>query len=594
MMTDEPAQLPEKQQRAEVQFHQLIEQAAEGIFILDQDGQFILANSRICEMLGYSQQELLQTNILDTYPLELRSAGQQRLAALRIGQHLRFERPIQRKDGSTFWIEASASAGVDGSLQSFIHDITERKQTEAALRESEEKYRRLFEMVSDALFLIDNETGRILDANFAATILYGYSRDELLQIRNVDLSYEPDETKVATILGIEKIPLRYHRKKDGSVFPVEISATHITWKGRPAHIPAIRDITERKRMMEAEREQRVLAEALRDTAAALNNTLKVDDVLDRILENVGRVVAYDAVYIILLDATRQIGQVVRQRDAQHLNHAVEMQGFKFVVSQTRNLREIQTTGAPLIIGDTRRYEGWISTPSSAWEHAYLGAPVIIKGEIIGFLSLASARPDAFTPLEADRLRAFANQAAIAIENARLYAEVLELAITDPLTGVSNRRGLFQVGEREVVRGLRFQRPLAVVMLDIDNFKRVNDTYGHPIGDRVLQALAVCCRAHVRNVDVVARYGGEEFILLLPEIDLECAVQVAERLRQAVEKMVVPAETDEGRVGTTVQVTVSQGVAMLAPDTPDLMDLLVRADRAMYAAKQAGRNCIMVE
>ena len=588
-MTDEPAQPSEIHRRAEVQFHQLIEQAGDGIFILDQDGNFILANSRICEMLGYTQDELLRINIIDTYPQELQFAGQDHLAALRIGEHLRFERPILRKNGSTFWIEASASVGPDGLMQAFVHDISERRRAEAALRESEEKYRQLFEMESDALFLIDNETGRILDANVAATVLYGYSRDELLQMRNVDLSHQPDETTVATILGTGKIPLRYHRKKDGTVFPVEITAAFITWKGRPAHIPAIRDITERRRMLEAEREQRVLAEALRDTAAALNNTLKFDDVLDRILENVDRVVPCDAVYVVLLDAAHQIGHVVRQHDAHHPESAAEMQGFQFVISQTRNLHEIQTTGAPLIIGDTRQYDGWISTPSSAWVRAYLGAPVIIKGEITGFLSLASGRTNAFTPLEADHLRAFTNQAAIAIENARLYAEVLELAITDSLTGVFNRRGLFQLGEREVVRGLRFQRPLGAVMIDIDNFKRVNDTYGHPVGDRVLQALTACCRAHVRNVDVVARYGGEEFILLLPETDLESAAQVAERLRQAVENMIVPGEMDESVVGATVQVTVSQGVAALMPDTPDLMDLLARADRAMYAA-----NCVVVE
>ena len=133
-------------------------------------------------------------------------------------------------------------------------DITERKRVEQALRESEQKYRLLFEMESDALFLIDNETGNILDVNAAAVSLYGYSREELLRMRNVDLSAEPAATRRATLKGPTYIPVRYHHKKDGTVFPVEITATMLTQNGRPMHIPAIRDITERKQA-EEEREK---------------------------------------------------------------------------------------------------------------------------------------------------------------------------------------------------------------------------------------------------------------------------------------------------------------------------------------------------
>jgi PAS domain S-box-containing protein len=133
-------------------------------------------------------------------------------------------------------------------------DITARKRVEQALRESEQKYRLLFEMESDALFLIDNETGNILDVNAAAVSLYGYSREELLRMRNVDLSAEPTATRRATLKGPTYIPVRYHHKKDGSIFPVEITATMLTQNGRPMHIPAIRDITERKQA-EEEREK---------------------------------------------------------------------------------------------------------------------------------------------------------------------------------------------------------------------------------------------------------------------------------------------------------------------------------------------------
>ena len=127
----------------------------------------------------------------------------------------------------------------------------ERKQAETKLGESEDKYRQLFEMESDAIFLIDAQNGAIMDVNAAAVGLYGYSREELLQMRNVDLSAEPQETKkagdTAAASGVVVIPIRYHRKKDGTVFPVEINATSLLWKEKPVFIPAIRDITERMR-----------------------------------------------------------------------------------------------------------------------------------------------------------------------------------------------------------------------------------------------------------------------------------------------------------------------------------------------------------
>ena len=129
-----------------------------------------------------------------------------------------------------------------------------RKQAEESLRQSEAKFRTLFELESDSLFLIDNTSGKILEVNSAASRLYGYSREELLAKKNTDLSAEPMETRLATMERRLKVPLRFHRKKDGSVFPVEIAASQLTWKDHPAHIAAIRDITDRKKT-EEEREK---------------------------------------------------------------------------------------------------------------------------------------------------------------------------------------------------------------------------------------------------------------------------------------------------------------------------------------------------
>jgi diguanylate cyclase (GGDEF)-like protein len=201
------------------------------------------------------------------------------------------------------------------------------------------------------------------------------------------------------------------------------------------------------------------------------------------------------------------------------------------------------------------------------------------------------------------------QAAISIENARFYGlleqkvaqrthelqeEVLrrrqaeeraqQLAITDPLTGLQNRRHFFAMLENEILRARRYQTGFAVILLDIDYFKQVNDHYGHLVGDQVLRGLAERVRANFRAVDTLARYGGEEFIFLLPESDLENAVRAAERLRLDLEKK--PLETATGIVG----ITVSSGVTLFNPQTDSTPDsILERADKALYQSKDQGRN-----
>ena len=162
-------------------------------------------------------------------------------------------------------------------------------------------------------------------------------------------------------------------------------------------------------------------------------------------------------------------------------------------------------------------------------------------------------------------------------------EVQRLAITDSLTGLHNRRHLLELARHELQRARRYRLPMSVFMLDIDEFKRVNDTYGHAIGDQVLQGVAECCRQELRGVDVLGRYGGDEFAAVLPETGLPAACQVAERLRGSIAQRAL--DTKAGQV----TVTVSLGVAVLddehlAPET-----LLDHADQALYVAKQSGRN-----
>jgi diguanylate cyclase (GGDEF)-like protein len=163
-----------------------------------------------------------------------------------------------------------------------------------------------------------------------------------------------------------------------------------------------------------------------------------------------------------------------------------------------------------------------------------------------------------------------------------------LAMVDPLTGLHNRRFMDEILEREVTRAQRRQTQLAVIMVDIDHFKRFNDTFGHAMGDAVLRAIGELMKQHFRSSDVACRYGGEEFIIVLPEITLEGARKRAEALRLAVHGL--KTRQDGKMLG---QISVSLGLAMLPQDGTRAAALVAAADAAMYEAKQRGRNQLVV-
>ncbi len=163
------------------------------------------------------------------------------------------------------------------------------------------------------------------------------------------------------------------------------------------------------------------------------------------------------------------------------------------------------------------------------------------------------------------------------------AALMAMATTDSLTGVRNRRDFFLHGERAVSQACRYLQPLAIIMIDIDHFKRVNDSHGHPVGDQVLKAVSACCTEALRENDIFARIGGEEFAVVMPQTTIAAAEISAERLRAAVEALSVPIEDGQ------LQVTISLGLATLESDDIDLDELLKRADNALYRAKENGRN-----
>lgn len=338
-------------------------------------------------------------------------------------------------------------------------------------------------------------------------------------------------------------------------------------------------------LFEAEREQRKLAEALREVGLALSENLDFEVLLDRMLVEIGRVIPYSSASVILMDKEREFAHISRLSGyEQYAKEVVErVSALKIEVAKTPTLKTMLETCQPMIIADTLNDPNWQKLTEYPRTRSWAGAPIILRNQVIGFLSLDKVEPGFYRLEHTEKLAAFTSQAAVAMENARLYAEVQHLAILDELTGLYNRRGLFDLGMRELDRSNRFGYSSVALFIDIDHFKLFNDTYSYAVGDQVLRQLAYCLRANLREFDVIGRYGGEEFIAILPEVDLQTAYGIAERVRAAAEALRVNTEYGE------TNFTISIGVCQHKIGTLDVGKLIDSAGLALHEAKEKGRN-----
>jgi len=341
---------------------------------------------------------------------------------------------------------------------------------------------------------------------------------------------------------------------------------------------------------EIEEDKRSL-ETILEITTAMSASLDPSEVLGAIVSKVASIT--DAVRCsIVLIAKEDEGYVL----ASHEDPSVKE--LRIDLSKYPEIKKVISTKTPLALDDISTHPLMSPVKESIAElggMSILIVPIVFNDEVLGTLFLRTRRREhGFAKKEVDFCRIVANASFHALRNARLFEKVVkekeylkEMAVRDHLTSLYNHNFFYSRLDEEFERAVRYETPLSLIMMDIDNFKQINDTYGHRVGDLVLKEISATIRRCVRKTDVVARYGGEEFAVILPHTLQKGALEEAERLREA-----IASSAYAGLVNH--RVTVSVGVASYPQKgAMNSGDLVNHADDALYEAKRDGKNCVKV-
>jgi len=618
-------------------YQRIFENSPIGIYRSTPEGNLIDGNKALVDMLGYPDLETLKkVDLIDLYVDPKKRAEKVELH-LKTNKIVSLEFQLRRMDGAIIYVQDTARVvrDEDGNpihYEGVLEDITESVQAEHELQKTRDRVEveRAQRMLAETLHDIANLITRTLDFDdviqqifknlkrlipFHSASLILFQDDEIhitagQNIDNIDYlksqRFKLSDDPISRQIIETRQPVIINSPLDFTYFRNYGQSKNLkSWLGVPliAHNEVIGQLTldssvpysykepelqivstlasqiavaiDNARLYTEQRQRADVMSALRatltDITSELDLTFLLQSILNRaiaLLEVVGGELAlYD-------DIKQEITIVVCQ------NMDRDYTGSKLTLGLGAIGQVIQS-GEPVVIDDYRAWNGHFD--ARPWRGVMV-VPLIARDCVLGAIALVdSTETRRFRQDDVRMITLFAHQAAIAIENAQLFEKIQLLAETDDLTKINNRRQLFALGEQEFNHANRYQHPMSVILLDIDNFKQINDSYGHAAGDVVLRDLAQNCQKSIREADVIARYGGEEFVIILPSTDLAQGLELAERLRQSVEA--TPISTKFG----SITITISLGVAEITGDTPNISALIDQADTALYQAKKKGKN-----
>lgn len=443
------------------------------------------------------------------------------------------------------------------------------------------------DMSLDAIVCSD-EKDRIILWNPAAGRMFGYAREEALGMKTTDLM--PEEYREAHRRGMERFVetgrTSYTGKtvevealrRDGSVFPIELSLAAERDDGGWIFTSVIRDITGRKAEERRASDRATLLKELNDHLSVL---LKMSSTVNRNLDlnTLLKEALLTITSIDILNVEKRGGIFLVESNtmklAAHLGHSSDFLKKHEGMRVGDCLCGIAAESGEVLVSTDSHYDPRHTIRYEEMApHGHVIVPLKARERVVGVMYLYLPPLTVVREAHIRVLDAVGDQLGIAISNAKLFEETRELSLKDPLTGLANRRLMYEALARDAARAEREGSPLSALMLDLDRFKDFNDAEGHVAGDELLTKVGRMVKETVRESDLVARYGGEEFFVLLPGIDAAAAREAAERIRRAVEE--------------ATPVTVSLGVAEWRKGVT--VDSFIKAaDDALYLAKERGRN-----
>ncbi len=320
---------------------------------------------------------------------------------------------------------------------------------------------------------------------------------------------------------------------------------------------------------------------------ALTGSIDSENIYQKVLDIVGSCLGYQELALLLHNEEAETLKVVATYG---MEEPVKVIGLTFKLGEGVSSQTVHEK-QPIYIPDTTKDDRYLYYKGKKPEEvSFLSVPLITENgdRVVAVLNLSRPVDDPFKPQERETLQVVAQQLAIAIVNARLYARMRELSVRDELTQLYNRRHCQETMRREAQRAKRFRQEFSCLMLDIDYFKQYNDRYGHPQGDEILKEFSHLIRKSLRDVDSVARWGGEEFVVLLPNTDRKGGLKVAEKLRRLIRNHPFPKRSSQPKRAFTVSI----GLATYPEDSTDPEELIEASDKALYEAKRGGRDRVV--
>lgn len=577
----------ERLRRAHEYAEAIVDSMSDGLLVVGHDGAIEHVSNRLLDMTGFARAELIGSRPPFPFhaPEELVQVRRELAGILDTGGSGEFALTYRRRDGRRFPVTVSASPlrDADGRLVGgvrLVRDVTAARESEDALRASEERHRGLIAAMADGV-VVHGPRGEIVDCNPAATRILGVSRGRLLgrgprdhewNAVSEDGSPLPGDEHPAAVTLRTGMPQRHvlmgvHRPDGGRVW-LHVSSEPLDPGAARGVVATFTDVTGR---IESEREQ----DSLRRLATMVAAEAEPAHVFESLAREAARAAEAEGAALLRFEGGLGFARAVGAWPAASGPAA----GRAFDIAEGSLVGRVGRSAAPgrMDAGP----EGPLASPvmPDAAVVSSVAAPIVVAGEVWGVLAAASTAGRPLPPSTEARLTRMGEIATLAVVAADARAQLAALASTDHLTGLWNRRAFEERLAAEADRSRRYGRGLGLVLMDLDHFKLINDTHGHPAGDRVLVEFAARLRAEARGGEVLARVGGEEFAWILPEADGAHAVMAAERLRRAVAAEPFP---EVGRL------TVSAGVCASA-DAPHEGDLLRLADVALYWAKAEGRD-----